>query len=268
MRKKIPFQIENLQLAIRDRWGIFDWQQLYPWWRLPTKVRILMYADSSVRFSGGPFLGLQYVKTLLESRAYAYVDFDISTAHRDGIDSNASISGAKKLTDLDVVNKYDQIWFFGLNSNPNLSPAEVTLLDQFMAAPKFGGVLVTGDHADLGKGIAGQITRAGQMRQYPAPPASPPVWNTTLEDGPDPGSDYNFDDQSDDRPQTIRYQRFPIWSAVSFKRRYRPHPVLCGPDVLLTCFLIINTKVKLWLRYRQLVTLSGRPKTGIRKGPM
>jgi hypothetical protein len=236
MRKNIPFQIENLQLAIRDRWGIVDWQQLYPWWRLPTKVRILMYADSSVHFNGGSFLGLQYVKTLLESRAYAYVDFDIATAHRDGTDPSASISGAKKLTDLDIVNKYDQIWFFGLNSSPNLSPAEVTLLDQFMAAPKFGGVLVTGDHADLGKGIAGQITRAGQMRQYPAPPASPPVWNTTLEDGSDPGSTFDFDDQSDDRPQTIRYQRFPIWSGVVFKRRYRPHPVLCGPDGPINVF--------------------------------
>ena len=122
-----------------------------------------------------------------KSRAYSYVDFDIATAHRDGTDPSASISGAKKLTDLDILNKYDEIWSFGINSTPNLLTAEVTLLDQFMAAPKFGGVLVTGDHANLGKGIAGQITRAGQMRQYPAPPDVPPGWNTTLEDGSDPG---------------------------------------------------------------------------------
>jgi len=187
-----------------------------------------MYADGSVQFNGGPFGGLQYVKTLLESRAYAYVDFDIATAHRNG-DPSASIPGPKQLTNLDILNKYDQIWFFGINSIPSLSAAEVTLLDQFMAAPKSGGVLVTGDHADLGKGIAGQITRAGQMRQYPAPPSSPPVWNTTLEDGPDPGSSFDFNDQSDDRPQTIRYRRFPIWSPLVFARRFRPHPVLCGP---------------------------------------
>lgn len=222
--------LEALQSSINRRWGILDWEVVYPWWRLPAKVRILMYADGSVNFNGGPFLGLQYVKTLLESRAYSYVDFDIATAHRDGADPSASISGAKKLTDLDILNKYDEIWFFGINSTPNLSAAEVTLLDQFMAAPKFGGVLVTGDHADLGKGIAGQITRAGQMRQYPAPQASPPGWNTTLEDGPDPGSSFDFDDQSDDRPQTIRYTRFPIWSPLVFRHNYRPHPVLCGPD--------------------------------------
>ena len=230
MPTKLTAQLEFMQSSIRSRWGIIDWDLHFPWWRLPPKVRILMYADGSVHFNGGSFQGLQYVKTLLESRAYAYVDFDIATAHRDGTDPSASISGAKKINDLDILNKYDQIWFFGINSTPDLSPAEVTLLDQFMAGPKFGGVLVTGDHADLGKGITGQITRAGQMRQYPAPPSSPPVWNTTLEDGPNPGTDYDFNNQSDDRPQTIRYRRFPIWSPVAFKLGSRPHPVLCGPD--------------------------------------
>lgn len=221
---------EFIRESIRNRWGIIDWDKRFPWWKPPAKVRILMYADSSVHFNGGSFLGLQYVKTLLESRAYFYVDFDIATAHRDGTDPSASIAGAKKLTDLDIVNKYDEIWFFGFNSTPNLTAAEVTLLDQFMAAPKFGGVLVTGDHADLGKGITGQITRAGQMRLYPAPPSSPPSWNTTVEDGPDPGSSFDFDDQSDDVPQTIRYKRYPISSGLIFQRRNRPHPVLCGPD--------------------------------------
>ncbi|UJP06129.1 MAG: hypothetical protein LZF61_03900 [Nitrosomonas sp.] len=222
--------LDQIQSSIHNRWQPIDWKLHFPWWTIPPKVRILMYADGLVRFNGGLFWGLQYVKTLLESRAYAYVDFDIATAHRNGTDPSASISGAKKLTDLDLLNKYDQIWFFGYDSTPNLSAEEVALLDRFMAAPKLGGVLVTGDHADLGRGIAGQITRAGQMRQYPAPEAAFPVWNTTLEDGPDPGVSYDFNDQSDDRPQAIRYQRFPIPSSRLFERRYRPHPVLCGPD--------------------------------------
>lgn len=230
MKNYNSLQTENLQSVIRERWSIIDWDLHFPWWRKPPKVRVLMYADGPVNFNGGSFQGLQYVKTLLESRAYAYVDFDISTAHRDGTDSSASISGAKKLTDLDIINQYDQVWFFGFNSVPDLSSSEVTLLDQFMAAPKFGGILVTGDHADLGKGIAGQITRAGQMRQYPAPPSAAPSWNTTLEDGPDAGSSFDFNDQSDDHPQMIRYQRFPMWSFQIFERRFRPHPVLCGPD--------------------------------------
>ena len=131
---------DSIRSSIHLRWGIEDWDQLYPWWRRPAKVRILMYADGPVNFVGGSFLGLQYVKTLLESRAYPYVDFDVATAHRDG-DPTASIAGAKRLTDLDIMNKYDEVWFFGFNSTPNLTPAEVTLMDQFMAAPKFGGVL-------------------------------------------------------------------------------------------------------------------------------
>jgi hypothetical protein len=68
------------------------------------------------------------------------------------------------------------------------------------------------------------------MRLYPAPDAVFPTWNTTLEDGPDPGSTYDFEDQSDDRPQVIRWRRFPLSSLIAFRRRYRPHPVLCGPD--------------------------------------
>jgi hypothetical protein len=223
-------RLDYVQSSIRQRWGIIDWDLRFPWWRRPAKVRILMYADGSVNFNGGPFLGLQYVKTLLESRAYFYVDFDIATAHRDGTDPSASIPSAKRLTDLDIINQYDEVWFFGSSTVPNLTAAEITLLDQFMAAPKSGGVLVTGDHADLGKGIAGQITRAGQMRQYPAPDAITNIWNTTLQEGPDPGSTYDFNDQSDDLPQPIRWRRFPLWSLIGFKRRYRPHPVLCGPQ--------------------------------------
>jgi hypothetical protein len=222
--------VDALKSSVRTRWEILDWDKIYPWWRRPAKVRLLLYADSSVHFNGGSFLGLQYVMSLLQSRAYYYVDFDIATAHRDGTDPSATISGAKKLTDLDIINKYDEIWFFGLNSTPNLTPAEVTVLDQFMAAPKSGGVLVTGDHADLGKGIAGQIKRAGQMRLYPAPPAASPGWNTTLVEGPDANATYDFDEQSDDTPQRIRYRRYSLSSPLILQRRYRPHPVLCGPD--------------------------------------
>ena len=223
---------DELQRSIRNRWATIDWDTHFKWWRRPSKVRILMYADGSVHFSGGGFLGLQYVYNLLKSRSYFYVDFQIEFAHRDGTDPTATIPGALPLTSpaLDLMNRFDEVWFFGIGSTPNLSAAEVTLLDQFMAAPKQGGVLVTGDHAELGKGIAGQITRAGGMRRYPAPQASSPGWNTTLEEGPDANLTYNFNDQSDDEPQTIRYKRYSVGSMLAFQRRYRPHPVLCGPD--------------------------------------
>jgi hypothetical protein len=223
---------QKIQESIRNRWGTIDWDRHFPWWRRPAKVRILLYADGSVRFDGGPFHGLQYVYSLLKTRAYYYVDFSIDFAHRTGGDATATIPGARLLTDaqLDIMTKYDEIWFFGIDSTANLQAPEIALLNQFVAAPKFGGVLVTGDHANLGRGIAGQVPRAGAMRQYPAPDAVEPGWNTTLEEGPDPNSTFDFEEQSDDRPQTIRYKRYTVAPFVSLMRRYRPHPVFCGPD--------------------------------------
>ena len=220
-----------------DRWRIPDWRLHFPWWLPPASCRILMYADSSVHLSGGGFQGLTYVKTLLESHAYYYVKFTVDFCNRDGTDPSATINAPpNKLTNLDIINKYDEIWFFGFNPGNSLDAAEVTLMDQFMAAPKFGGVLTTGDHADLGQGLCEQITRVGQMRLYPAPPNFPPTWNTTLvqrpfvagepADPPGAGQPYNFDDQSDDIPQTIRWKRYGTVSPLFA----RPHPVLCGPN--------------------------------------
>lgn len=229
----------KLEETFKDRWQILDWRLHFPWWGPPASCRILMYGDSSVHLSGGSFQGLTYVKTLLESHAYYYVKFTVDYCNRDGTDSTATISPGtlKKLTDLDILKKFDEIWFFGLNGGARLDPAEVTLMDQFMAAPKHGGVLTTGDHDILGQGLCGQITRVGQMRLYPAPPSSPPTWNTTLvqrpfnpsepADPPTPSQPYNFNDQSDDIPQSIRWKRYQVSVSVLHAR---PHPVLCGPN--------------------------------------
>lgn len=220
--------IDNIPM----RWRIPDWDLHYPWWRPPATVRILMYGEGSMRFNGGPFQGLQYVLALLKNRAYPYVKFDVTTAHRDG-DASATIPQARQLTDLDIVNKFDQVWFFGTGSTPELTAAEVTLMTTFMAAPKFGGVLVTGDHANLGASIAQQIPRAGEMRRYPAPEAAAPGWNTTLEEGRDLNSDFDFDEQSDDTPQTLRLRRYGLTAARPYFRRQRPHSVFCGPEGLI-----------------------------------
>lgn len=229
-----PYSVRKQLIdSIHSRWKRIDWDRRFPWWRRPSKVHILMYAEgSSIRFDGGSFGGLTYVKALLESRSYAYVDFQVTTVHRDG-DSSATIKEARKLTDLNL-NDYDQVWFFGIGSTPELEPAEVTALQAFMAAPKFGGVLVTGDHASLGRSIAGQVPRAGQMRLYPAPPSSPPTWNTTLVEGADADTTYDFIEQSDDRPQRIRLKRYPLFPSTVFRRRSRPHQVFCGPDGPIT----------------------------------
>lgn len=221
---------ELIKSSIRQRWALPDWDITFPWWREPSIVRILIYAEGRVSFENGLFRGMAYVTTLLKSRAYFYVDFEIATAHRNSDCVGASIQGKRKLTELDILNKFDEIWFFGEGDQLSLTVPELDLLKTFMSAPKYGGVLVTGDHLDRGKSISGGILRAGKMRKYPSPDVVEPCWNNSLEEGSDPNCIFDFNDQSDDLPQTIELQLFPSLPLPGFKQDSRPHPVLCGPD--------------------------------------
>lgn len=160
----------------------------------------------------------------LNSDPWFWVRFDPVTVHRD-TDPSADQDN-RDLTNINL-DEFDEIWFFGLSSGNRLSSAEINAINAFM--DDGGGVLVTGDHASLGEGIAGSIKRAGEMREYPAPPASPGAWNTTLREGSTSG--YQFADQSDDVPQDIRlrwYYSWHRWPRFSINRA--PHPVLCGPE--------------------------------------
>jgi hypothetical protein len=224
---RTAFVRDLIQASISRRWGVARWDILFPWWRQPSTVRILMYADGNIFFSGGTLDGLQHVKILLESHLYFYADFQITTAHRKR-DPSAS-KPLVKLTDLNILDDFDEIWLFGSDERPDLPPEEKALLDRFMEDKK-GGLLVIGDHRDRGKAIAGSIKRAGKMRQYPAPDMEPKEANTTLEEGPDPGDRFNEADQNDARPQKVRYTLFPVWTPVGSKPRFRPHPVMQGPE--------------------------------------
>jgi hypothetical protein len=48
-------------------------------------------------------------------------------------------------------------------------------------------------------------------------------------EGPDPARKYDFDDQSEDASEQLRYRRY-LLGGLPLAKRYRPHPVLCGPD--------------------------------------
>jgi hypothetical protein len=212
---------EQIRSSILQRWGDTDWNIRFPWWREPSEVRILMYADGDVRF-----VGLKYVKELLETRPYPNVSFKITTAHREG-DSQATITNPVQLTQLNILADFDEIWLFGFNNLPKLTDDEVALVDKFMASPKLGGVLVTGDHFNLGQGLAGAIPRVGTMRLWTVD-ALGTNRHSSLEEGPDVNLTFDDEDQSDDRPQTIHYRRFPVEAPLGV--RLQPHPVLCGPD--------------------------------------
>lgn len=217
---------EQIKSSIRRRWALPKWDIDHPWWRDPARVRILMYAEGNINFTEH----LMYVHTLLSCRPFFQVDFQVETAHRNFPNAGTTIPSPIQLTDpkLDLVKNFEEVWMFGLNTAEDLTAEELALLKTFMKEPTHGGILVTGDHEDRGKSIAGGIIRAGKMRAYPSPGISRPDWNNSLRDGPDQGSTYDPLDQSDDVAQTIRPELFPIVSLPGFKIFHRPHPVLCG----------------------------------------
>jgi hypothetical protein len=223
--------VDNVKLqreiaTIRDRWRVVDLK--WPWLVKPCTVRILCYADFSGAYDNGPFDGLKHVLATLAADPYYWVRFQVTKASRV---NDASADAAFRNKTLDAVNlaDYDEVWFFGLERLPSvLSTAEINAMRAFM--DKGGGVLVTGDHEDLGAAIASAIPRAGKMRAWSAgaPPVSGPFHHSTLRQGHDPG--YVFNDQSDDVPQVIRYRRYPLPWTHWWALRSAPHPVLCGPD--------------------------------------
>lgn len=44
---------------------------------------------------------------------------------------------------------FDELWIYSINAGPPLTPSELKAAKAFMDGHK-GGVLITGDHADLG----------------------------------------------------------------------------------------------------------------------
>ena len=214
--------------TFRRRWQVPNYK-FWSWIAKPCTIRILFYADFGVTLTDplpNPFtpgstggFDLGKVNQVLKSDPWFWVKFEVTFKSRNQPNCN--------LDQLDIEENYDQIWFFGIGSNPVLTSSEIAVLKNFMDK-KQGGVFMTGDHANLGAGIGLQIPRAGKMRKWPAPNAQPPVWNSTLREGSTPG--FQFSDQSDDVPQTLRLRTYPagtIWSPLWWKRV--PHPLFCSP---------------------------------------
>jgi hypothetical protein len=214
---------ERVLSSILNRWGNADWDVRFPWWREPSEVRILMYADDQMDFSD-----LRYVRTLLESQPYPFVRFKITTAHRDQAqDPNRNIDrGPVALTVLNIVDNFDEIWLFGSRETKEPENEVAPLVEQFMAE-KGGGVLVTGDHRALGGDLAERIDRVGEMRLWTIPVLGPDR-HSSLVEGPDPNTSFDGQDEADDRPQIIHYRRFPVGAPAGVT--LQPHPVLSGPD--------------------------------------
>lgn len=211
-------EIDSIRDEIVARHRIIDWAKVYPWWPKPATVKILFYADGSVRFDGGGFDGLKQVLATLTANHYPWVRFDITTAHRsaDPTADHDNVNLAEAL----ALDSFDELWIYSINGSPQLTAAELAAAKTFMD-DRDGGVLITGDHANLGAAF-GNLPRAGKMRQLPAPVAAAPGWNSTLRSGANAA--FEFADQSDAVPQPLRLRKYwagPLWRA--------PHPVLCSP---------------------------------------
>jgi hypothetical protein len=241
----------------RDRLSLEAPERLIPILFKPCRVRVLLVTDGGLDFSLGDFGLRTFVQTLLTMPG-AYVRFQITVAHIDNVSDDAVMVGHPgivrsikqfKFDDPShfAPDMYDQVWLFGIetfysrgndpNNNPypsnQLSTAELNVLAQFMDGG--GGLFATGDHGALGICLCGSVQRAKSMR----------LWNDTSGDdmvnevsmGGPRRNDTNrlghdtssqFEDQSDDVPQTIQPRMYVRWSAI-WKYSY-PHPLLCGPN--------------------------------------
>ena len=180
---------------IKNRWRIDEIR--WPWLCPPCTIRILFYADFNGAYNGGGFDGLKHVLATLHTSPYFWVRFATARANRVN-DSSADAALRSKRLDQINLDQYDEIWLFGFDGMPSyLTAAEVTAVRGFM--DRGGGVLVTGDHADLGAGLSSAIPRAGKLREWNAavaPSQAGADRNSTLREGNDPG--FVFNDQSDD----------------------------------------------------------------------
>lgn len=132
-----------------------------------------------------------------------------------------------------TLRNYDQIWLFGYVTGAfGLSKEEVGTISRFMNAG--GGLFATGDHAQLGRQLCGDLPRVRRMREWSAVPmgfeddTTIAVQRIDTIVSPGPNSLYEFSDQSDDIPQRI-YPNYRVVDTGNFLWEAFVHPTLLLP---------------------------------------
>ncbi len=213
------------------------------WW-LRCTVKILIVTDSSGSGGYGTSAGfhLGHILTILGDDPWSHVIFEVTKAHRS-TEATADIQNFRFNThDLSV---YSQIWLFGIERTADpLSQEELKVLSEFMDGG--GGVFATGDHENLGQAMCAEVPRVRSMRRWYHPnpgPAGEPVapdqtggmrLDTVMDT--DPGTPGLQGNQSDKVPQPIRPRYYTRTTGTGIIHRVTtyPHPVLCGPDGVIT----------------------------------
>ena len=252
LNRELLIERQRLQREV-----MFDPSKIIRW--RPCAVRVLIVTDGIIDYDPLNDFSLSvFVSSLLSSPSY--VRFAITLAHISdiGVGSLRMMTNESRITrrivnfkfdngDHFSADKYDVVFLFGIATSygrgagypaDSLSNAELQQLAAFQNGG--GGLFATGDHGDLGRPLCHKVARARDMRLWQSTPnqlgedkvsMGGRFRNDTNRPGRDaaggPGGS-DFDDQSDDIPQTISpvfYTRQRGLFRYSF-----PHPLLCGPD--------------------------------------
>ncbi len=229
-------------------------------------IKILIVADTSIRFSGS--FGLGKVIDIIRENVDGYVNFAVDLARLGEIDSSLTVNNSpepkqakyinfrfsSQIDGQNIIDDYDEIWCFGFapgndgsrnddniwNSSFASTDNDLAILTQWMNAG--GGILAMGDHHYLGAAMCARIPRVGTMRRWTNAQNVPPIngidridTNRPQNDAQDP----NINDdpeiipntaERDNVPQIIEYKRYFVSKFFS-NRNYRPHPLLCGGEL-------------------------------------
>jgi hypothetical protein len=245
----LPPRVQH-ELRLREKFDLelqLEPTLFHPFLR-PCNNRVLMVADGGLDFSEGSFGLSTFVRSLLNIAA-PHVRHKITLAHIDVRATTQMLQSDGRIvrritpfrfdnTDHFAPDMYDVVMLFGITSSygargpgGGLADAEIAALTAFMASG--GGVFATGDHGSLGKALSHRIPRVRNMRYWDSTPAQ--HQDDTVSMAGQYRNDTNrgtqFDDQSDDVPQEINPSIYT--AGWIFQARF-PHPLLCGPDGMIT----------------------------------
>lgn len=221
-----------------------------PPWLYRCQPRILVVTDGILNYLPGNGFGLSRFIEAIAHHGSATLKPALTLAHRGGHAASVTIAGTNypvatgfnfaTATPAVNISNYDQIWMFGISQTGSpINDNEVRAIANFMNAG--GGVFSTGDHADLGAGMAARLPRIKHMRNWNVASASPdsgvPMGGETLPlarkridtiSNPGASTRYEFDDQSDDIPQRI-YPNYTVTGPGGGTWTATVHPVLRMP---------------------------------------
>ena len=237
-------------------------------WRFKNNIDILVVVDTGINYTPGSNFGVGTVIEHVRNTKVGCMRFRIDIALRNGEtptvvpapgDFEPKYRGFRFDMQDDgnsVLDKYEQIWCFGLHPNTSSTddniidnasnfPAqdsELAVLAAWMDARK-GGLFGTGDHHILGASMCHRIPRLGTMRRWTNADGVPPVGSPDRIDTLRPPSAAyqpgapggpldlsNTMHQGDLAVQPIKWVPWQTRSWPIFYQK-RPHPILCHPTL-------------------------------------